>query len=88
MSDELPDVPLETNEQGLIIPRPVLGWTVAGAAGIAVILRIRFAETEEEEKTGRLLPQVTMTPQQALYLAETLTKQANRLLHAPRGRMN
>lgn len=81
----------DTDGQGNVITRPLVGWDTATAAGIACVLRVRFAETPEKLKTGDLsrLPLV-MSPAQALELAEDLRKTAERLLaekppqgHAP-----
>ena len=43
---------LELDEQGTIVTRPVLGWTLVPAAGMFVIARIRYAERPEELETG------------------------------------
>jgi hypothetical protein len=73
-------VPLETDAAGMVITRPVLGWTTAAVAGSSVILQMQYAETPEELKTGGRSIQFVLTPPQSLELAETLTKQAKRIL--------
>jgi len=74
-------MPLETDANGMIVTRPVLGWTTAPVAGSAVILQIQYAETPQELKTGGRSLQFVLTPPQSLELAETLTKQAQRILN-------
>jgi hypothetical protein len=64
----------------MVITRPVLGWTTAAVAGSSVILQMQYAETPEELKTGGRSIQFVLTPPQSLELAETLTKQAKRIL--------
>jgi hypothetical protein len=73
----------ETDAAGNIVTRPVLGWTTAPAAGMAVIVKLDYAETPQELQTGGRSLQVILTPQQALELAEILTTQAKRVLNAP-----
>jgi hypothetical protein len=73
---------LEIGADGMVATRPVLGWTTAPVAGMSVILRLNYAETPKELETGGRHLQVIMTPQQCLELAETLTKQARRILDA------
>ncbi len=74
---------LEINPDGTISTRPVLGWTTAAIAGTTVFLQIQYAEKPADIATGGLSLQVVLTPQQALELAETLTKQARRIVDAP-----
>ncbi len=71
---------LEMDEQGMVVTRPVLGWTMVPVAGTAVLLRLQYAETPVELKTGGRFLQVLLTPQQAQELAEMLTTQAQRIL--------
>jgi hypothetical protein len=80
---------LEIGPDGMIVTRPVLGWTTAPAAGTAVIARIQYAERPEELQTGGKAIQFVLTPQQALELAEILTTQAQRILgQRPPGKTN
>jgi hypothetical protein len=74
-------IELERDENGNLITRPVTGWKTMPAAGIAVVLVIQYAEkpTDIENGTCKQL-QCILLPQQALELAETLTKQAKRVL--------
>lgn len=71
---------LELDAQGLIVTRPVLGWTTVPVAGMSVLLRIHYAEKPEELGTEGHGLQVVMTPPQALELAESLASQARRFL--------
>jgi hypothetical protein len=73
-------MPLETDANGMVITRPVLGWTTVTVAESSVILQMQYAETPQELKTGGRSIQFVLTPPQCLELAETLTKQANRIL--------
>lgn len=73
---------LQKDAQGNIILRPVTGWTTATIAGISVLLAIQYSDSLENIEKPQSL-QLGLTAQQALELAETLTKQANRLLLRP-----
>lgn len=75
---------LELDKEGNIVTRPVLGWTTAPVAGMAVLMKLDYAERPEDIKTGGKSLQAILTPHQALELAETLTKQARRILDAPK----
>jgi hypothetical protein len=73
--------PFETDSQGNVIVKPLTGWAVMDAAGIAVLLQIQYADDEKELESGVSRSfQFGMTPQQALELAELLTRRAKRLL--------
>jgi hypothetical protein len=80
----MPDLScLEINHDGTVVTRPVLGWTTVTVAETAVLLSLQYAEKPEDIRTGGKSLQVVMTPQNALELAESLTKQARRILDAP-----
>jgi hypothetical protein len=74
---------LETNAEGMVVTRPLLGWVTAPAMGMSVILRLNYAERPADIRTGGQWLQTVMTPQQALDLAEILTKQARRVFDSP-----
>jgi hypothetical protein len=74
---------LETDAAGNLLTRPILGCIVAPIGGMAILLKLQYAERPEELKTGGRSLQFVMTPQQGLEIAETLTKQARRILDAP-----
>jgi hypothetical protein len=74
---------LDLDEKGNVITRPVLGWTTGPVAGMDVFLKLDYAENDAQLRTGGKALQCILTPQQALELAETLTKQAKRVLDAP-----
>jgi len=74
-------IELELDESGNAITRPVTGWITMPAAGIAVVLVIQYAEKPMDIENGTCKQlQCILLPQQALELAETLTKQAKRVL--------
>ena len=73
-------IQLETDRNGQIIAKPVIGWTTATVAGMSVILAIRYIETLAEIETGGKSLQLALTPQQCLQLSETLNKKAKRIL--------
>lgn len=74
---------LETDAAGNVITRPILGCIVSPLGGMAILLQVQYAEKPEELKTGGRSLQFVMTPQQGLEIAETLAKQARRMLDAP-----
>jgi hypothetical protein len=87
MEHEMKEISFELNKQGLIIIRPVLGWTTAPiAAETTVILRLQYAETPAEVQTGGRALQVALTAPQAIELSQVLAKQAeNALRDRPTG---
>jgi hypothetical protein len=73
----------ETDEHGNVILKPVTGYTTSPVAGVAVALAILYVETPEElERDDSKQIQFVLTPQQALAIAEALTRQAKRLMEA------
>lgn len=71
----------ETDSEGNVILKPIVGWAVTDAAGIAVLLQLQFVESEEELESGKKQAfQFVLTPPKALELAELLTRRAKRLL--------
>ena len=78
-------IQLETDRNGQIIAKPVIGWTTATVAGMSVILAIRYIETLAEIETGGKSLQLALTPQQCLELSETLTRLAKKNLQAHPG---
>ena len=74
-------MPLETDEAGMVVTRPVLGWTTVSVAETAVILQIQYSEKPADIDTGGRSIQFVLTPPQSLELAESLTKQAKRILN-------
>ncbi len=80
---------LEINDDGMITPRPVLGWVHGPIGGVIAVLRLNYADSPQDQIAGGRHLQVTLTPQQALALAEDLTRTANLLLaQAPSGPPN
>ncbi|HTO41114.1 MAG TPA: hypothetical protein VL026_09085 [Rhizomicrobium sp.] len=71
---------LEKNAEGKIITCPVKGFTSAAIADMSVFLQVRYAQTPEQLKAAGKVIQFAMTPQQALTLAEMMTKQARHIL--------
>jgi hypothetical protein len=74
---------IELDANGMVVTRPVLGWTTATAAEIAVILQIQYSEKPADIDTGGKSLQVVLTPPQCLELAEVLTRNAQRILNFP-----
>ena len=75
--------PFETDAEGNVLLKPVTGWTTAPVEEIAVLLVIEYVSTDEELETGvRHSIQFVLTPPKALELAESLQKQAKRLLES------
>lgn len=74
---------LEMDAEGNIVTRPILGWTTAPVAGMAILLVLNYAESPDELKTGGRFLQTIWTPQQALELAAVLTKRAREIIDAP-----
>ena len=70
----------ELDDKGLVVMRPLLGWSIGSAAEIAVLVRLRYAQTQGDIGTAGESVQLAMTPQQALSLADVLTKQAQSIL--------
>jgi hypothetical protein len=71
----------ETDSTGNVITKPVTGYAVVPVAGIAVLLCIQYAETPEELESGDSKQiQLVLMPQQALEIAEAVTKRAKILL--------
>ena len=82
-------MPLETDANGLVVTRPVLGWTTATVAETAVILQIQYSERPADMNTGGKSLQFVLTPPQCLELAEVLTQKAKRILdQKPAGSTN
>jgi hypothetical protein len=71
----------ETDGLGSIITKPVTGWILAPIADSVVLLQIQYVQTPVEfgDNENRVF-QFSLMPQQALELAEALTKQAQSLL--------
>ncbi len=76
---------LELNAKGNIVMRPLTGWDVFSAAGIALVLVLEYQPGLGEAQTGdeSLRAQIALTPQQALELAEKLQKAGKSLLQSP-----
>jgi hypothetical protein len=81
VSDEK-DIQLERDAEGNVIVKPVTGVVTGTLAEISVLLVIEYlASPEQTGKTQSI--QFGLTPQQALYLAEALTRKANAVLIPP-----
>lgn len=71
---------LETDKDGNVITKPVIGWTIRSVAGVAVLLAIEYADTPLDiEMGGKSLPLV-LTPPQCLELSQALAKASTQLL--------
>jgi predicted Zn-dependent protease len=71
---------LEKDAQGKIVTRPVMGFSTAPIADMAIFLKVRYAETPEQLKTEGKSIQFAMTPDQALELASMMVTQARRIM--------
>jgi predicted Zn-dependent protease len=71
---------LEKDAQGKIVTRPVMGFSTAPIADMAIFLKVRYAETPEQLKTEGKSIQFAMTPDQALDLASMMVTQARRIM--------
>ena len=70
----------ETDDAGMLVTCPLMGWRMAPVADTLVLVRLRYAETPEELGTeGRAL-QMILTPSQAQELADELAQTARRIL--------
>ncbi len=67
----------ETDRAGNIVIRSVLDWATVPVTGHAVILKLDYAETEEDIKKGGKALQVALTPIQARELGKLLVEQAD-----------
>lgn len=76
----------DTDENGNIITRPLTGHTTAPVAGMFVLARLEYAESEEQLRaimTANLKPsavQFAISPVQAKELAARLTLLADHIL--------
>lgn len=72
---------LQTDEDGNVIVRPVVGWSTHKVASIAVLLAIEYLETEEGLSTGySQTVQLGLTPAMCEELAAALSKAAKGIL--------
>jgi hypothetical protein len=82
----MPHQVFDTDAEGNIITKPVVGWATRPVAGMAVLVQIQYADTPEQLENlekGCSRIQLVLTPQQSLELAETLTTQAKRIMTHP-----
>jgi len=71
----------EKDKNGDIVTKPVTGFATAPVVGTCVLLAIQYVETPGELESGHNKQiQLILTPQQSLEIAESLTRQAERLL--------
>ena len=80
MGQEVTTPPFETDENGDLIVRPVIGWQILTFAETALLVAIQYSETPEEPENSGKWFQLAMTPPQALELAERLTEQAQQAM--------
>jgi len=78
--------PLETDSNGNVIMRPVTTLATRLVAASAVLLIIGYAETPEDLEAGvSQTAQFVLSPQQCLYLADTLTTAAIKVFESSPG---
>lgn len=71
---------LEKDASGKIVTRPIMGFSSAPIAEMAIFLKVRYAETPEQLKTEGKSIQFSLTPEQALELASMMATQAKRII--------
>jgi hypothetical protein len=70
-----------TDAQGHLITKPVLGFSSAVIADMAVLLVLSYADSPEAFEVGESRAiQFAMSPEQCFDVAETLIKQAKRIM--------
>jgi hypothetical protein len=80
----LAEVQYLRNEEGNISMMPLVDWHIE-SFDIGLMAQLKFAETPEDFKDGMLgVVQLAVSAEQALQLADTLTKLANRVLASQR----
>jgi hypothetical protein len=78
--------PLQLDDDGNIVIKPVTGWTTRHLAQAAILLVVNYVDTPEElEIEESKAIQLAMKPAQRLQLAEALTMAAKTLLPATPG---
>ena len=77
------EIRFDVDKNGMVITRPLLGWTMAPIEGMFLLARLNYAETPADIGNDGKAIQLILTPQQALELADVLTKQAKHILGAP-----
>jgi hypothetical protein len=70
---------LQKDQNGNVKLSSVLGWTLGRVAETYVLLAVQYAENEQELETGGKVLQLSLTPDQALQLAEVLRKYGSSL---------
>ncbi len=74
-------IEIEKNSQGTVSTTPVTEWAVGPLADTVVVAAFAYLqETSKGIVEGKRV-QLTLMPQQALELAETLTRAAQRVLY-------
>jgi hypothetical protein len=76
------DDELRRDRDGNIIVFPVTGWIAGKVAGISVLLAIQYENPGQFETSDKQV-QLVLMPQQALELAEVLTRVGKSLLEPP-----
>jgi hypothetical protein len=71
----------ETDSEGNIILKPVVGWTLTDVDAMNVLLQVRYEDGPEDIGTSGKAIQFVLTPTTCLRFAAELTKQANLILH-------
>lgn len=71
----------ESDQKGNIVTKPVLGFSSAVIANMAVLLIVSYADTPEALETDEAKAiQFAMSPEQCFDLAEIFIKQAKRIM--------
>ena len=67
-------------EDGAVKAAPLLSWACAPLEDVFVLVNLRYARSRDEMASGGQSVQMTMSPQQALELAEALRTRAETVL--------
>jgi hypothetical protein len=74
----------ELDEKGEIPTKPLTGWNIGHVSGMALLLEVHYAETQEELETGqRHALCLAISLPLALQLSEVLKKYAEEFLSQP-----
>jgi len=79
----------ELDEKGEIPTKPLTGWNIGHLKGMALLLEVHYAETQEELETGeRHALCLAISLPLALQLSEALKKYAEGFLSQPNTGLN
>lgn len=72
----------DVDSSGIVLTKPVMGWSISHVAGAAVLLTVRYANTPDELEQGDSNPiTFVLAPRTGLDMADALQTQAQNLLN-------